>query len=437
MAVSAPTEDHYSVLEILPGATLKEIKTAYRRLARLYHPDKNNGSQTSTLRTQQINAAWEILKDSSKRKLYDRLWPRRESQSKDSRPDVTKPTSTAHWRWQSSPRPSPTSEHNARARAQSHKQRQAWLHFEKAQEAGIRQSRKHIHSLQSEISALAAKLQSTTRHFAVHVQWRAGIAMNTDELQRQMLQAEAMMKLRQQQLQQDESRLGRLELDLLRRRGQEYARLAAERKEERQWEAQEEQLRQEKLAKERVEAEAQKQRDTEWDARMEEVRQRMRNFTEKQAHLADEAKKAEAAEQRRMAEDRATEEQIQKRKLQEEANKKMEPEGKCGHESSWDRCPGPIDCTYCAWPPSTYAFRCPDCQILACLFCMTTLKAGCEPADYKSFWQRNVDPSPSAEALRFDIHADSDDDFNEVYYDCQDDFDDDDDSEYFDCREDM
>lgn len=63
----------YDILGIPPTASEREIKKAYMEMARLHHPDKNQGNQESTERFQEISAAYEILKDPQKRRDYDRF----------------------------------------------------------------------------------------------------------------------------------------------------------------------------------------------------------------------------------------------------------------------------------------------------------------------------------------------------------------------------
>ncbi|XP_032647992.1 dnaJ homolog subfamily A member 1-like [Chelonoidis abingdonii] len=60
---------YYDLLGVKPGATLDEIKRAYRRLALKYHPDKNPSEGE---RFKQISQAYEVLSDTQKRALYDR-----------------------------------------------------------------------------------------------------------------------------------------------------------------------------------------------------------------------------------------------------------------------------------------------------------------------------------------------------------------------------
>lgn len=66
-----PLKDHYKTLEIPANASVAEIKQAYRRLARRYHPDKNEGNDQSTQIFQEIQTAYETLSDPKKRNVYD------------------------------------------------------------------------------------------------------------------------------------------------------------------------------------------------------------------------------------------------------------------------------------------------------------------------------------------------------------------------------
>ena len=63
--------DYYKVLEVDKNAGIEDIKKAYRKLARKYHPDLNPNDAASKQKFQQINEANEVLSDPEKRKKYD------------------------------------------------------------------------------------------------------------------------------------------------------------------------------------------------------------------------------------------------------------------------------------------------------------------------------------------------------------------------------
>jgi len=66
-------KDYYKILGVPKTATAKEIKAAYRKLARKYHPDVNKGDAKSEARFKEINEANEVLSDPAKRRRYDTL----------------------------------------------------------------------------------------------------------------------------------------------------------------------------------------------------------------------------------------------------------------------------------------------------------------------------------------------------------------------------
>jgi DnaJ-class molecular chaperone len=66
-------KDYYATLGVSKTSTEKEIKQAYRKLARKFHPDVNPGDKQSEMRFKDINEAYEVLGDPAKRKKYDEL----------------------------------------------------------------------------------------------------------------------------------------------------------------------------------------------------------------------------------------------------------------------------------------------------------------------------------------------------------------------------
>ena len=66
-------KDYYATLGVTKASTEKEIKQAFRKLARKHHPDVNPGDKQAELRFKEINEAYEVLGDPAKRKKYDEL----------------------------------------------------------------------------------------------------------------------------------------------------------------------------------------------------------------------------------------------------------------------------------------------------------------------------------------------------------------------------
>ncbi|MCG9968019.1 DnaJ domain-containing protein [Pelotomaculum terephthalicicum JT] len=66
-------KDYYSILGVEKTAGVKEIKKAYRELARRFHPDANPGDKKAEERFKEISEAYEVLSDPEKRKKYDEI----------------------------------------------------------------------------------------------------------------------------------------------------------------------------------------------------------------------------------------------------------------------------------------------------------------------------------------------------------------------------
>jgi molecular chaperone DnaJ len=70
---SAPKHDYYETLSIPRSASEEDIRKAYRKLARKYHPDLNPGDKSAEDRFKNVQEAYDILSDSKKRSMYDQV----------------------------------------------------------------------------------------------------------------------------------------------------------------------------------------------------------------------------------------------------------------------------------------------------------------------------------------------------------------------------
>jgi molecular chaperone DnaJ len=73
MPPASGKKDFYQVLGVSKTATDKEIKQAYRKLARKYHPDVNPGDKSAETKFKEISEAYEVLSDAEKRRRYDAI----------------------------------------------------------------------------------------------------------------------------------------------------------------------------------------------------------------------------------------------------------------------------------------------------------------------------------------------------------------------------
>src|SRR5258708_3753270 len=71
--MATPKHDYYETLGVSRKADTEEIRKAYRKLARKYHPDLNPGDKSSEERFKNVQEAYDVLSDAKKRPMYDQF----------------------------------------------------------------------------------------------------------------------------------------------------------------------------------------------------------------------------------------------------------------------------------------------------------------------------------------------------------------------------
>src|SRR5580692_1244769 len=70
---STPKKDYYEILGVKKSASAEDIRKAFRKLARKYHPDVNPGDKSAEEKFKSLSEANEVLSDAKKRKVYDQV----------------------------------------------------------------------------------------------------------------------------------------------------------------------------------------------------------------------------------------------------------------------------------------------------------------------------------------------------------------------------
>ncbi|KAH7324331.1 hypothetical protein B0I35DRAFT_423930 [Stachybotrys elegans] len=417
--------DHYAVLELSQTAQLDAIKAAYRRLAKIRHPDKNPGDPAATAKFQKLNSAYSTLSDPLQRRLYD-------SQYQPSRTANASGYGT-QGTWNEAPNPGTSNNKNSNYYSESdamrkHRQRQEELSrllqtlgqqrtsFEKdilSAQAKLRERKTALEKLKAE--AEKDKADEAARRGWFGFLWRLTPEQqeernrNATARRTGMLVIEAQIQQYTSALKEKKELLQRAQegiSDALRQKArvdQEYN--SSSQAEQRRQQAEEQrkfaEAQQERLRKERAAQEAEARRRNEEAARAAEAyRARQAAEAQKREEAAEELarkfQQAYEATQAAAKRSREAREAAQARSETQRSSGQSRQEGRgakkfqrrrtpgdgarqtasCRHRAWWEQISGPNSCQRCQRRTPRFAFRCPGCQVVACADCRVALKEG-------------------------------------------------------------
>lgn len=103
--VTGTAMNYYEILGVPKSASYDEIRKAYRKLSKKYHPDRNSGDESAEEKFKQVQEAWDVLSDEKKRKQYDqfgRVFPEGVDPMAGSSWSSAGPSGARTWTWSSS-----------------------------------------------------------------------------------------------------------------------------------------------------------------------------------------------------------------------------------------------------------------------------------------------------------------------------------------------
>ncbi|KAI0426350.1 DnaJ domain-containing protein [Xylaria sp. FL1042] len=416
MAPAIVTDDYYAVLGVVVTADTQAIRTAYRRLARVTHPDKNpnpNGKEEF----QRLQAAYETLSDPKRRSDYDATRPKPFTS--------TRPPAGNAFRAQENP----WQAYNAtqtRVRAQALERLQAqWA----KQDMDIFEARRNVRKLQTEIDRLQEEDAADTREAANRSSWWGNVSSllfgvsaqaqeAKEERERRRLDRSAAIRIKSMEVWNTNNKLHALETaaettataieELKQQIWIEERRQEAERAAQAQRKMQEETFRRAREA----DAERQREREQAEQDRKERERKRReqeeRDRDERERRNREQREREQEAQQEReeqmwrgfcrwqeerMRKERErTERERTERELRERQRKAAEsrkgareeqhrgsksadkPPNTCLHKGRWTRIPGRTVCSICSETLARFALQCPGCRMKACASCKRNIQ---------------------------------------------------------------
>ncbi|KAL6407957.1 hypothetical protein AUP68_08999 [Ilyonectria robusta] len=406
--------DLYAVLELPRTAEPDAVKAAYRRLAKLRHPDKNPSDPNATANFQKLHDAYSTLSDPLKRRQHDLQYqPPRAANTSQNGAQGAHTETPSPWTFNNR-KPSQFSETNE---MRKHRQRQEELENLQQtlnqQRTGIEKdllsAKANLQERKAALGRLMAEAAKDKRDEAARSGWFGFLWRLTPEQEEErdrratarrtgMLVIEAQIEQRISVLKQKEELLQKALdgiLEVIRQKAAaknqyDWARKAEQTRQQEEEQRRSAEARSERQRREKAAQEAEARRRSDEAARAAEA-QRARQATEAQnrKQAAEEAaRRFKQAYEAAKAESKAQRESDKpkwkgqgtgetEKSRQGRTPKYSERQGgSCQHRAWWDQIPGPGSCQRCQRRTPRFAFRCPGCEMIACAGCRVALRKG-------------------------------------------------------------
>ncbi|KAL2827472.1 hypothetical protein BJY01DRAFT_261902 [Aspergillus pseudoustus] len=376
--------DYYKILEIPREADIDSIKTSYKRLARIRHPDKNSSS-TATSEFQLLQEAYSTLVDPQSRKSYDAQYTF--TKFHHTPPQANPSTNSA----------SPATHektHKVSALTLQIRELKSRLH---KQEAELRLARLRLERLHGEIASLDQEIENIEREKSGKATWWGfftSILQGHQETEEERikrdndrLQKVAARSIRESNVQREmavvrglENAINAIHSSIT---SAEFKIFTEKRREER------EEQEKRRLEEERLRQEVNRRMAEEFKKRQERQAQQAEKRRMEEERLRQEANRRMAEELKKQRERQAQQANREHRypsreqgvngsrnSGQSEGKQNFRDEETCHHQAWWSQIDVPASCSRCSSITRKFIFKCPGCGKLACAPCRDTIKGG-------------------------------------------------------------
>ncbi|KAI1144316.1 hypothetical protein F5Y05DRAFT_23675 [Hypoxylon sp. FL0543] len=375
MAPPVVKEDYYVVLGVSRTADADDLKSAWRRLARTRHPDKNPGNPNATAEFQLLESAYSTLSDPTRRRAYDLQHP-------------TTGTSYSTYTSASSRADNDATEQKVR---EKESQRNNLYHEARRKEQDVFEAKRNLNRIRREIEKLDEDAKKDVPEESGWWGYFSSMLSGAQQQQREKKSRErerrcldriATKRIKERDLNRQTDKVALLER-VLRATQDEINKITLEIQRHREQQAaarrREAQRQQEEQAAARR-REAQRQQEEQEAAWRREAQRQQEEFARREkarrereeAEAARRASELEERERLRRERDEETARIFERlRRVREEREAES-----CAHRAWWKKIEGPHLCSHCSTRTTKFALQCPQCQKITCASCRKVVQKG-------------------------------------------------------------